>query len=239
MLMMGNEIICLALASLAKIATALVVGDHFLSRFGLKQHNTIFPLWTAAIFVPLAVYFSNKHYWLHKNRTNNCKPAPVYPHRDPILGIDWITSTLRSIETHTLLQRWDHLFQTIGSTFWVQNIGAWIVMTSEPENFKAILSSDFETWKIAGLRQKMPIMAIGPNGIFSVNGQEWHDARAMIRPTFVRNQIADLECTDRHVENFLNRIPKDQARVDLQELLYMFTMDVATDFMEGEIRQDG
>lgn len=232
---MSEEIVWLILGFVTKIEIAIVVGNHFISRFGFDyldcNHFTRLPLWTIILLAPLALYFNNKHYWLRENRINKCQPAPIYPHRDPLLGIDWITSTLRTIRNHTLLQTWDNLFRTVGDTFWVQNIGAWIVMTNEPENIKAILSSDFESWKIGGLRQKVPIMAIGPKGIFSVNGKEWHDARAMIRPSFVRNQIADLECTDRHVENFLRQIPKNGERVDLQQLLYMFTIDISTDFM--------
>jgi cytochrome P450 len=164
-------------------------------------------------------------------RIHKCHPAPIYPHRDPLLGTDWITSMSRALKSHTILQVWDRLFHTVGNTFWVQNIGAWILMTNEPENIKALLSTQFETWPIGGIRQKALIMAVGPRGIFSVNGREWQMARGMIRPSFVRNQIADLECTDRHVENFLGRIPRDGGNLDLQELLYMFTMDVSSDFM--------
>ncbi|GKT96422.1 cytochrome P450 [Colletotrichum tofieldiae] len=54
-----------------------------------------------------------------------------------------------------------------------------------------------------------------------------------MRPTFVRNQIADLNCFERHVGDLIGRIPKDGGTVDLQALLYMMTMDSATDFMFG------
>lgn len=104
-------------------------------------------------------------------------------------------------------------------------------MTNEPENVKAILSGQFSTWPIGGVRLRASVTAIGPGGIFSVNGEDWHRARALIRPSFVRDQIADLECTDRHVESFLRRIPRDGSSVDLQGLMYLFTMDVSTDFM--------
>ncbi|KAH7176635.1 cytochrome P450 [Dactylonectria macrodidyma] len=166
-------------------------------------------------------------------RIHNTQPAAVYPHRDPILGTDWITDMVKAVRSHKVLQVWDSLFYTVGSTFWAQNVGTWIVMTNEPDNVKALLSGQFDRWQILGIRQKVTQLAVGPRGIFSVNGGEWHEARGMIRPSFMRNQIADMECTDRHVDNFLRKIPRDGARVDLQELFYLFTMDVATDFMFG------
>lgn len=57
----------------------------------------------------------------------------------------------------------------------------------------------------------------------------------MIRPSFTRNQLVDLECTDRHVSNLLSNIlsrrSKGEDNVDLPDLFYKFTMDTSTDFM--------
>lgn len=189
------------------------------------------PLWVVTLLAPVVLYLRTKYYWLHWMRVHDAKPAPVYPHRDRILGTDWIVDMSKAFSSHSILQLWDGLFSSVGNTFWANNVGAWLLMTNEPENVKAILSGQFEAWQIVGVRQTAMVLALGPRAIFSVNGHAWQDARAMIRPSFVRNQIADLECTERHVEAFLDRIPRDGQPVDLQELLYMFTMDVSTDFM--------
>ncbi|KAM0414617.1 hypothetical protein ACHAPT_013536 [Fusarium lateritium] len=191
------------------------------------------PLWVATLVTPVVLYLRSKYYWLHWMRVHDAKPAPVYPHRDRLLGTDWIVDMSKAMSSHSVLQVWDGLFSSLGNTFWAKNVGVWIIMTNEPDNVKALLSSQFEAWHIAGVRQTAMVLALGPRAIFSVNGHAWHDARAMMRPSFVRNQIADLECTERHVEAFLNRIPRDGQAVDLQELLYMFTMDISTDFMFG------
>ena len=237
MSILAKELLFLSLALLSGTFAGIVVGGLLTRRYsgdGFRLNlPAIFhlPIWTIISLVPIALYFHSKYYWLHKMRIHKCEPAAVYPHRDPVLGTDWISDMVKAVRSYTILQVWDRLFYTVGSTFWAQNIGTWIVMTNEPENVKALLSSQFETWPIGGVRQKVLIMALGPRGIFSVNGRDWHMARSLIRPSFVRNQIADLECTDRHVENFLGRIPRDGGKVDLQELFYMFTMDVSTDFM--------
>lgn len=59
------------------------------------------------------------------------------------------------------------------------------------------------------------------------------EARGMIRPSFVRDQVADLHCFAKHVGNFLNAIPKDGSTFDMQELLLSMTMDSSTDFLLG------
>lgn len=60
-----------------------------------------------------------------------------------------------------------------------------------------------------------------------------HSARAMIRPAFVRDQVADLRCFDKHITNLLSAIPRDGSTFDIQHLLQAMTMDSSTDFMLG------
>lgn len=212
------------------------VSSILILRFATRLTNAIntspLPLWQVFVLVPVALYLHSKHYWLFKMRIHNTRPAPVYPHRDPVFGLDWIIDMSKALKTHTLLQFWDSLLTRLGGTFWVQNVGDWLVITNEPENVKAVHATRFEDWHVGGIRHKVISLTLGPRAIFAVNGQEWHETRAMIRPSFVRNQIADLECTDRHVDNFLARLPTDGTKVDLQQLLYRFTMDVSTDFMQ-------
>lgn len=91
---------------------------------------------------------------------------------------------------------------------------------------------NFDVWPIGGVRQRTIAQVLGPRAIFTTNAAEWAHARALIRPSFVRNQIADLACTDRHVDNLLARLrARPGETLDLQALFYMFTMDTSTDFM--------
>ncbi|KAI8681645.1 hypothetical protein NCS55_00416800 [Fusarium keratoplasticum] len=226
----------LLLVQLGSLYILLTLVEHFVlqpSGLHVVPITMPHPLWVVTLLTPVVLYIRSKYYWLHWMRVYDTQPAPVYPHRDRLLGTDWIVDMSKAISSHSILQLWDGLFSSVGNTFWAKNVGAWILMTNEPENVKALLSGQFETWQIAGVRQTAMVLALGPKAIFSVNGHAWHDARAMMRPSFVRNQIADLECTERHVEAFLDRIPRDGQPVDLQELLYMFTMDISTDFMFG------
>ncbi|KAL7948404.1 cytochrome P450 [Trichoderma barbatum] len=202
-----------------------------------SQHLTPFSsyasLAVAVLLAPIFALLRRRHHYLHGTRVNGCKVAKVYPHWDPILGLDLLRSSVKALKEFRLLQLWDKLLNNHNGTYWFSSMGKWMIITSEPENFKALLSTQFEDWPVLSLRQHVSILTLGPHAIFAVNGPEWQHARAMIRPSFVRNQIADLECTDRHVDNFLAKLPRDGSKFDLEKLLYHFTMDVATDFMFG------
>lgn len=56
----------------------------------------------------------------------------------------------------------------------------------------------------------------------------------MLRPNFVRTQIGDVEMFEKHVEHLIQAIPRDGSMVDLQDLFFRFSLDVATDLLFGE-----
>lgn len=56
----------------------------------------------------------------------------------------------------------------------------------------------------------------------------------MVRPNFVRAQVADLDLFETHVQNFISNIPKDGSTVNLHPLLFQLTLDTSTEFLFGE-----
>ncbi|KAK2055054.1 cytochrome P450 [Colletotrichum caudatum] len=190
------------------------------------------PVLAALVLLPaLALY--NKACRLLRARARGCGDAPSYPHTDPMFGSDWVRASLARQRDHGLLGWWASVFAELGHTWWVRTPTAWVLMTDEPASVKAMLAGSFDDFPIAGPRRDSVLPILGPDAIFASSGETWHRARAMMRPTFVRNQIADLTCFERHVGNLMAKIPKDGSPVDLQGLLYMMTMDSATDFMFG------
>jgi len=78
---------------------------------------------------------------------------------------------------------------------------------------------------------------LGPllgQGIFTMDGQFWAHSRAMIRPNFTRDQVADLNAFERHIQDLWQLIPRDGSTIDLQELFFRFTIDSATEFLFGQ-----
>lgn len=107
------------------------------------------------------------------------------------------------------------------------------IFTIEPENVKTILSTKFDDWGMGPLRAKTLEPVFG-NGIFTKDGESWAHSRAMLRPSFTRQQVCDLDVYERHVQHFLAHIPKDGSTIDLQELFFRMTMDTATEFLFGK-----
>ena len=108
-----------------------------------------------------------------------------------------------------------------------------LVMTIEPENLKAMMATNFKDFNLADNRKDSFIPLLG-RGIFTTDGPAWHQSRELLRPNFVRAQVADLETFEVHVNHLMDAIPRDGSTVDLQDLFFRLTMDSATEFLFGE-----
>lgn len=56
----------------------------------------------------------------------------------------------------------------------------------------------------------------------------------MVRPSFTKSQVADLDTFESHIQQLIEKIPKDGSSVDLQTLFFQLTLDSATEFLLGE-----
>jgi cytochrome P450 len=117
-------------------------------------------------------------------------------------------------ESLALIRTWH---QEYGKTFKVQ-LGRPRVITIEPKNVQTVLALKFKDFEL-GERNKALSPLLG-QGIFASDGQVWEHSRALLRPNFVRTQIADMHVYERHVSNLIKRIPKDGSTVDLQTLFF-------------------
>jgi len=72
------------------------------------------------------------------------------------------------------------------------------------------------------------------HGIFNQDGKGWERSRALVRPNFTRQQVADLDMFEEHVGHLFDSIPRDGTAVDLQDLFFALTIDSATEFLFGK-----
>ena len=106
-------------------------------------------------------------------------------------------------------------------------------LTADPENIKAILTTQFADYG-KGKRFHDEWEPFLGDGIFTTDGDQWHDARQLIRPMFIRERVGDLDLFERHVQNLLSLVgPGDGRMIRIDELLFRFTLDAATDFLFG------
>lgn len=181
------------------------------------------------VYTRVSLYIARRKFKLE----NGCKPIThKYPHKDPILGIDLLMENIRNVKAKKLLELGYARFVNIGPTFSLLLLGRPTVATIEPENVKTILSLRFKDFRLG---QRME--TLGPllgRGIFTTDGDFWAHSRAMIRPNFTKDQVANLDAFEGHIRDLFKKIPRDGSTVDLQELFFRFTIDSATEFLFGE-----
>ncbi|KAI1174229.1 cytochrome P450 [Nemania sp. FL0916] len=163
-----------------------------------------------------------------------CQPAPRYPF--DVLGLRYLFETARVLKANAMLSHRKAMLDAAGHTFVHGTFPDWeeCVTTDEPENVKAVLAASFGDWELPKIRMKSFLPVLGSHSIFTSNGAEWQHNRAILRPAFVRDQISDLACVDRHVKRLLSRIPADGTTFDLQAMFSMMTTDSISDFMFGQ-----
>lgn len=111
-------------------------------------------------------------------------------------------------------------------------------MTTDPENIKAILATQFEDFELGPMRRGNFFPMLG-NGIFTADGEGWVHGRALLRPQFARQQVADLDLEERHVTDMLRHMPINSSTgwtdtINLQPIFFRLTLDSATEFLFGE-----
>ena len=108
-----------------------------------------------------------------------------------------------------------------------------VIFTADPENIKAILTTQFNDYGKGEKFHKEWEPFLG-DGIFTTDGAQWHDARQLIRPMFVRERVGDLDLFETHVQKMISLVgPGDGRMVRIDELLFRFSLDAVTDYLLG------
>jgi cytochrome P450 len=148
------------------------------------------------------------------------------------LGIPAYLEVVEAARQYKTIQYGMRLHARGGNTFVQKVLGTRQITTFEPENVKAVLATQFSDFALA-TRSKVFGPFLG-DGIFTLDGSGWSHSRAMLRPQFAREQIADIGMLGEHVDNLFDTMPCDGRPFDIQDLFYRLTLDTATEFLFGE-----
>lgn len=113
-----------------------------------------------------------------------------------------------------------------------------IIHTIEPENLQAMLATQFHDFGVGQRRYTTFAPLIGKT-IFSSDGAFWEHSRALFRPQFSRENINDLEVTEKASRELITAIgPTDSngwtEGTKMLPLVFNFTLDTATEFLFGQ-----
>ena len=152
-------------------------------------------------------------------RLNGCKPLRHDQQTDPIFGIDAVYQTVRASRGKYLLEYLEKRLHRAGDTFASNALGETLIFTHDPQNVQAVLATQFHDFDIGELRRQVTVKLLG-HGIFNADGPYWEHSRALIRPNFVRKQVADLGLIEHHVQNVIRQLPCDGETVDIQSFFF-------------------
>ena len=203
-------------------------------------------LFPGILLAPLALLFLNFLYIriiTYTNRRkliqeNGCEPTYKYPHKGvmgKLLGLDVMKDMLASAKEGNMHEanRMRNWANPKIRTQVVRSLTRDTIITIEPENVKTILATKFSDYILGEPRRRAFEPTFG-HGIFDTDGAAWERSRGLIRPNFVRQQVADLDMFEAHMKDLINSIPKNGGTVDLQDLFFALTMDSATEFLFGK-----
>ncbi|EGX89124.1 Cytochrome P450 [Cordyceps militaris CM01] len=188
-----------------------------------------------------ALYFFQK-IWIeysHRRRASALGCGPVYRRQGKLpFSVDQTYKAFRALQDNEFLNLEVTTHQDLGrSTFTQPNLGRDLLMTTDPENVKALLATQFKDFGLGPMRLKIlePLLGLG---IFTSDGKDWQHSRAILRPQFTRTQISNLHVEEIHVQHLLNRFEHGAngwtKDVNLVPLFFNLTLDSATEFLFGK-----
>ncbi|KAL8725263.1 MAG: hypothetical protein Q9166_007465 [cf. Caloplaca sp. 2 TL-2023] len=155
------------------------------------------------------------------------------PWKDTFFGWTQLLAMIRAGKQQKLLEFSRGRFLRHGYTIHLKIAFNDMIFTTEPDNVKTMLATSFKDWHLPD-RRKAALEPLFGAGIFTTDGTAWQHSRELLRPNFLRNQIADLAIFETHVDHLIKAIPRDGSTVDLSELFFRLTIDSATEFLFGE-----
>ena len=162
--------------------------------------------------------------------------APRVPAIIPF-GIDIVLRAISHSRADTDLDFWHWLFQWLpnkhSKTIEFSLARERFIFTADPENIKAILATQFEDYGKGKPFHEDWKDFLG-DSIFTMDGEQWHASRQLLRPQFIKTRVSDLDIFEKHIEKLLSKVGGRGEEVDISALFYRFTLDSATDFLLGK-----
>lgn len=195
------------------------------------------------LFLCRVVHYINRQW---KARRLCCGPPAAVPQPVwDILGIGQLRAALEANESKRFMPYQVSRYHEISArqgrdtpTFEYHILNSKFLFTCDAENIQAILASQFRDFDL-GSNRRGNFSSLQGSGIFTTDGAAWQHHRALLRPSFARAQVADLDLEQRHCENLMQALKPDDStgwttETDLQVLFFRLTIDTATEFLFGE-----
>ena len=192
--------------------------------------------WTTAATSLVAIYLLYALYHLTnrlvlQRRLNAHWPKVSSPWWSPF-GLDWIYEIISYSSRFENLELCRIKHEKHGLTPLSYVLGQNFLTTNDPENVKAVLATQFQDFGKGPNFHAIWFDFLG-NSIFNSDGEVWAHNRALMRPQFLKERIADLDNFDDKMGEVLDLIKVGEV-TDVMDLWFRFTLDSATTHLFGQ-----
>ena len=150
---------------------------------------------------------------------HGCQRPRRYPHVDPIWGYDLYRKRNKAVQGGRHMKLYMDHFGLYGKTFEEQFFNTKVINTMAAANIQQATALSFQDWGKSALRNASSFPFLG-RGIFSEDGAFWKYSRDLIKPTFARSEISDVDSLGTFVDRLFDLIPRDETTFDIQPLLH-------------------
>lgn len=198
-------------------------------------HITASILWPVSLLVCAFLYQKWTAYTTFRAAVirHGCQRPRKYPHLDPIWGYDLYRERAKATQRGQSMELYMRQFDLHGKTFEEQFFDTKIINTMEAANIQQVAALSFQDWGKSSARNASSSPFLG-RGIFSEDGAFWRHSRDLIKPTFARSEISDVNSLGVFVDRLLELIPRDGATIDIQPMIHKLFLDISTDFLFGK-----
>lgn len=181
--------------------------------------------WTACLLICVYLYREWSAYTTSQAVAinNGCQSPRKYPHRDPIWGYDLYRERFKATQCGQMMRLYERHFELYGKTFEEQFFNQRVINTMEATNIQQVAALSFHDWGKVSSRNSFVSPFLG-RGIFSEDGPYWKHSRDLIKPTFSRAEISDIDSLSTFVERMIHLIPRDGSTIDVQPLIHKLVL---------------
>ena len=165
-------------------------------------------------------------------KANGCKPVIRWPLKDPLLGLDYWWALNQAAKRRRLLDWIRHQYDKYGTTYYTRLHITNVISTCDPENLKAMHTTRFEDFAVDNRRELAFLPLLGRHSVLLANGHEWEQKRAMLRPSFSKEQYTNTLLYERHVSRLIGNVKSaPECKIDLARQFLCLTVDITSEVM--------
>lgn len=156
--------------------------------------------------------------------------APSVPSQLP-LGLDVLITAVKRIHADQFFEWGREILNVPGRTVELSMLGISIVMTDDPNNIKAILSTKFSSFgKGETFHEIWRDLML--DSVFATDGEVWHTNKDYLREHTAKFRPTDYAITEKHAQHLIRNISDGQPHDCLNEI-DRFSLDVVSDVFFG------